>query len=302
MQILRLIWTSLLLWPVLCVSLPCPAAEIIRLWPSKPPGKKLAVGAEQDITNEQSRLVAGQPLIRLTNVTTPEVHVFHPEEQHRNGASVIVCPGGGFRILAWDLEGTEVAEWLNSLGVTAIVLKYRTPTQELDPAWLLPVQDAQRAVSLVRHHAAKWQLDPNKVGILGFSAGGKTAGNVAMTDHRYYDALDSIDKHSCLPNFSVLIYPAWLAQEDQIALREDLQVSKNSPPMFLVHAFDDGVPLANCLAVLQAYKSADVPSELHVYDAGGHGYGLRPRTEYPVTTWPQRCAEWLERNRWIDEK
>ncbi|MEZ6058904.1 MAG: alpha/beta hydrolase [Planctomycetaceae bacterium] len=274
------------------------ADTIIDIWSDTPPGPKRDVGQEQDFTKDTDRLIAGRRIIKLGNVATPQAHVFLPPEDKRSGAAIVVCPGGGYSILAWDLEGTEVAEWLNTAGITAVVLKYRVPTRDQEQKWLAPVQDAQRTISLVRHHADDWGLSSDRIGILGFSAGGDTAARAALADHRHYDAQDDADQQPCRPDAAMLIYPGYLANEDRSALQSDLVVSKSSPRMFLVHAFDDGVPAESSLLMLQALKKAGVPSELHIYDAGGHGYGLRPVDEFPVTTWNHPCSSWLKRNGW----
>ena len=291
---------SLLL--TLCVSQTAGSSEpdaVIKLWPTTPPGPIREVGEEQDITKPEDALIAGRRIIKLANVAMPEAHVFLPDESQRNGSAIVVCPGGGFYILAWDLEGTEVAQWLNSLGVTAIVLKYRVPTNEIDPMWLQPVQDAQRTVSLVRRRAEAWGLSPEHIGVLGFSAGGVTAVRTALASKRYYDPLDEADKVSCHPNAAMLIYPGHLINEEKTSLAEDVMVTKDAPPMFLVHAFDDEVPVEGSLLMSLALKKAEVPTELHIFDTGGHGYGLRPVKAHPVTTWPNRCEVWLERNGWL---
>lgn len=274
------------------------ANEVIKLWADTPPGPVRDVGEEADITKPDDRLIAGRPIIKLANVASPEAHVYLPPADQRSGAAVVVCPGGGFHILAWDLEGTEVAQWLNSIGVTAIVLKYRVPTSSINPKWLQPVQDAQRTLSIVRSRAAGWGLKSDRIGILGFSAGGHTAGRTALTTERLYEAIDDNDRNSCLPNAAMLIYPAYFANKDETQLVEDLKVTKDSPRMFMVHAFDDPVTVQSSLLLASALKKFGVPSELHVYDTGGHGYGLRPVDDKPVTTWPERCEDWLRRNGW----
>jgi acetyl esterase/lipase len=224
--------------------------------------------------------------------------VYQPAKDKANGAAVVICPGGGFNILAYDLEGTEVAAWLNSIGVTAVVLKYRVPARDPHKRWLAPVQDAQRAMSIVRSNASAWGLDPKRIGILGFSAGGATAGYTALfRDARQYPAIDAVDAVSSRPDFALLIYTAYFVERGQTALNPALPVTftADAPPMFLVHAFDDGVPVQNALLIAAELKKVNVPAEVHVYDTGGHGYGLRPVPELPVTTWPQRAEAWLAR-------
>ncbi len=274
------------------------ADEVIKLWPGTPPGPAREVGEEEYITKPEDRLIAGRRIIKLANVAMPEAHVYLPPKDKRSGSAVVVCPGGGFHILAWDLEGTEVAEWLNSIGVTAIVLKYRVPTGSVDPKWLQPVQDAQRTLSIVRSRAADWGLKTDQIGILGFSAGGHTAGRTALTTERLYEPVDEADRQPFLPDAAMLIYPAYFANKEETKLAEDLKVTKDSPKMFMVHAFDDPITVQSSLLLTSALKKAGVASELHVYDTGGHGYGLRPVDGQPVTMWPKRCDDWLKRNGW----
>ncbi len=273
--------------------------QIIPLWPSTPPGPDRSVGEEVDATKSTDRLIAGRRIIKLANVAIPEIHLFQPAEKQRSGSAVVICPGGGYHILAWDLEGTEVAEWFNSIGVTAIVLKYRVPTNQVDPRWLQPVQDAQRTLSLVRGRAKEWGLAADRIGILGFSAGGDTAARTALATKRHYESVDDADQESCRPNAAMLIYPGYLANKEKTALAEDLLVTKDAPPMFLVHAFNDPVPVESSLLMALALKTVGVPTELHIFDTGGHGYGLRPVAAHPVTTWPQQCEVWLGRNGWL---
>jgi acetyl esterase/lipase len=268
---------------------------VVNLWPGKPAGSAANVkGEEQDQTKPEDRLIAGRRIIKLGNVATPQMHVYLPAKEKANRAAVVICPGGGFSILAWDLEGTEVAEWLNSLGVAAVVLKYRVPTRDHADRLQAPAMDAQRAISLVRAKHVEWQIDPQRIGILGFSAGGATAGMACIHNgRRLYESTDGADAESCRPDFGVLIYPGALMDEAQGKLRADVVVSGETPPMFFAHAFDDRVHCENSVALFMALKRAGVPSELHVYDRGGHGYGMRLVADQPVTSWPQRCEEWL---------
>lgn len=268
----------------------------LNLWPGKPPGETRELPPEADQTKDSDKLIAGKRIIKLGNVSIPQIAVFRPAKEKDTGASVIICPGGGHHILAYDLEGTEVADWLNSIGVTGIVLKYRVPARDKEKRWGAAVADAQRAVSLVRSKAAEWNLDPKRIGICGFSAGGETAGLTSLfLDKRQYAALDDADKVSCRPDFSILVYPAGFDTKGQAQLRDSIQVTKEAPPMFLVHAFDDPVTANNSLALAVELKKAGVAAELHLYDTGGHGYGLRPVTDKPITSWPKRCEEWMAR-------
>lgn len=273
--------------------------EVYPLWPSTPPNEQGNYGQEHDTSTETSGKVAGHSVIRLTDVTRPTLHVYRPAPSMDTGTSVIICPGGGHRILAWDLEGTEVAQWLNRLGITGIVLKYRVPARYPERRWLSATQDAHRAIRYVRAHAEAWHLNPNHIGILGFSAGGHTAAFASYThQHNHYPPMDPIDAQSSKPDFTVLIYPAYLILEDSTTLDPLLQITAESPPLFLTHALNDGVSCDNSLSLARAYKSAGASVELHLYADGGHGFGLRP-TEQPCTSWPDRCEAWMRHQGWL---
>ncbi|TXT33722.1 MAG: xylanase [Planctomycetota bacterium] len=267
----------------------------LNVWPGKPPGETKELPPEADQTKPQDRLIAGRRIIKLGNVSMPQMAVYRPAKDKDTGAAVVICPGGGHHILAYDLEGTEVAEWLNEIGVTGIVLKYRVPFRDPDKRWLAAVQDAQRAMSLVRSKASEWKLDPKRIGILGFSAGGQVAGLTSIFDEqRQYEPLDNVDKVACRPDFAMLIYPGGFDDRGQPKLRDEVQVTKQSPPMFFVHAFDDGVTALNTLLLATELKKVGVPAEVHVYATGGHGYGLRHVDGQPVTDWPKPCEAWLK--------
>ena len=272
---------------------------VINLWPNDPPGEKMAVGPEQDMTKDTDKLIAGRRIIKLGNVTTPQAHVYLPPVNIRTGASVVICPGGGFSILAWDLEGTEVAQWLTTQGITAVVLKYRVPTRSQEPNWLAPTQDAQRTMSLVRSRADEWKLDRSKVAILGFSAGGTAAVRASLAEKRLYDPIDKADEQACLPDRSILIYSGGLPGDMEASTLKSMNITEKSPPVFLAHAYDDFVPVQGAANMLLAMKKVGVPAELHIYDAGGHGYGLRSQHKLPVTTWIKPCEDWLRRAGWI---
>lgn len=282
---------------------------VLDLWPEgQMPGEPALVeGEERDLTKTDDKLIAGEPIIKLGHVTRPQVEVFLPPADKANGSAVVVCPGGGFHILAWDLEGTEVAEWFNSLGVAAIVLKYRVPTRphgnelvtfpnvpsfKLPAMAVGPVMDAQRAMSLVNENADEWKIDPDRIGILGFSAGGFTAVMASLADGRLYELTDGPDEASVRPRFALVIYPGGLVEENG-QLKSFVSVTEKTPPMFFAHAADDRVSCLNSVALFTALKLGGIPAELHVYESGGHGYGLR-RTDVPVTRWTDRAEEWLE--------
>jgi acetyl esterase/lipase len=283
------------------IAAPALAAEptVIPLWPGKPPGETKELPPEQDINKPTDKLIGGRKIIKLANVSTPTLSVFRPAKDKDTGAAVIICPGGGHHILAFDHEGTEVAEWLNTLGVTGIVLKYRVPARDKNKKWSAAVADAQRAVSLVRSKAGEWGIDPKRIGILGFSAGGQTAALTTLfLDDRQYPAADEIDKVSSRPDFTVLIYPWDLVEKAEPKLQPHVRVAKECPPMFLVHAFDDGVTVNNSLVLALEARKAGVPCELHVYSTGGHGFGIRP-VGGPVAEWPKRCEEWLRKSGYV---
>jgi acetyl esterase/lipase len=214
----------------------------------------------------------------------------------------MVCPGGGYNILAYDLEGTEVCEWLNTLGVTGVLLKYRVPRPNKGELPVEPLQDAQRGLSLIRNRAADWKIDPTRIGVLGFSAGGNLAARLSTNyEQRAYSKIDAIDETKCRPDFAVLVYPAYLSENGSDALlTAGLTVDKQTPPMFLTMAFDDRIGPENILRMGLALKAAEVPAEVHLYPTGGHGYGLR-RTEHAATSWPDRCAEWMNAMGWLEQ-
>jgi acetyl esterase/lipase len=289
---------------VIPVSLHALEPQVLKVWPEKPPGPPAKVdGPEFDRQKPSDRLVGGKTVMKITNIADAEIHIYQPPKEKANGTSVVICPGGGYSILAWDLEGVEVAEWLNSIGVTGIVLKYRTPTGlHGDPGkWQGPVMDGQRAISLVRSHAKAWNLDPERIGILGFSAGGNLAAHVTTENgKRLYEPIDEIDETSCAPNFALLIYPAYIVEKDG-SLRPEFSVDKQTPPIFFAHAADDRVTCLSSIVLSGELKKAGVPTELHIYRSGGHGYGLRP-TDEAVTHWPERAADWLQESGFLSGK
>lgn len=267
------------------------APPVIHVWPAVAPGEKGDLGDERLLPPQGEK-----PVDRLTDVSVPTITVYKPPEEKDTGTAVLICPGGGYNILAMDLEGTEVADWLNSIGVTGIVLKYRVPRRKDQDKHLAPLQDAQRAISLVRQHADDWGIASNRIGILGFSAGGHLSATASTQfDRRAYEPMDDTDQISCRPDFTVLIYPAYLLAEANATpaeLAAEIRVTGETPPTFFAHAGDDRIGPENSIAMYLALKQAGVPAELHVYGSGGHGFGLRP-SEHPCSTWPQSCERWL---------
>ena len=270
-------------------------APVFPLWPGTPPGETNVIGEEKDMTKPSEGLVAGQRVIRLGNISTPTITLYRAPKDKDTGAAVVVFPGGGYNILAWDLEGTEVCEWLNSIGVNAVLLKYRVPKRPAFERHAPPLQDAQRALGLVRSRAKEFGFDPARIGVLGFSAGGHLAAALsASVAQRTYPAVDAADAVSCRPDFSVLIYPAYLTLKDEgDKINPVTAVTSNTPPAFIAMTQDDGVRVETALYYAAALQQAKVPFELHIYPKGGHGYGLR-RTENPVTAWNERAAEWMK--------
>jgi acetyl esterase/lipase len=275
---------------------PAPGHTEMPIWPNGAPGiaPGSAAPAEVDTTTAKDNLIAGKPLIRLGNVSSPTITLYQAKDHTSATPAVVVFPGGGYKILAIDLEGTEVCDWLNSAGVTCVLLKYRVPDSGPYPKSSAALQDAQRAVGLVREHAAEWGIDPKRVGVLGFSAGAHLAAALSTHfDQRLYPPVDPADQQSCRPDFAVIVYPAYLALADQnMAPNPEIHPTAQTPPSFIVQAQDDTVHVENSTVYFLALKNAKVPAELHIYAEGGHGYGLR-RTALPVTTWPQTVEIWL---------
>lgn len=262
----------------------------VRVWPGEPPRWTAPQGEEVNVRGPNSRSVAGRSVIRLGNVSTPELHLFPAD-----GATttVIICPGGGFNILAWDLEGTEVAKWLQQNGISAAVLKYRVPTRNEDKKWLPPAEDLQRSISLVRSGSIQG-MPAKHVGILGFSAGGYTAARTALSTHRLYDPIDQVDQASAAPDFAALIYTAYLTESNQpYKLSKELKVTEKTPPMFFAHAFDDPHTCMGSVALFTELKRNKIPSSLHVFSSGGHGFGARD-TGNEKDQWLPLLKAWLK--------
>lgn len=263
--------------------------QVIDLWPGSPPGDARVLPPEVDSSTAESRIVAGRPVIRLGNVSVPQISIYKPDPDTSTGTSVIVAPGGGYNILAYDLEGTEVVAWLNSLGITGILLKYRVPRPGMkDQAkWKFGVQDAQRAVSLVRSNAGKLGIDANKVGLMGFSAGGHAAGMTSLLSERQYSPVDHHDMVSFRPDFTAIIYLGY-----DLLPEPGIGIGPETPPVFMTVSQDDEDRGIYCANLFVALKEANVPVELHVFESGGHGYGLRSSGD-PVAGWPRLMADWM---------
>ena len=274
-------------WP------PAPGHLTLPVWPGVAPGAPANPPVEADTTSAKDNLIAGRPPVRLGNVSVPTLTLYKAKGKN-TGPAVVVFPGGGYSILAIDLEGTEVCDWLNAAGINCVLLKYRVPGTGPYPKSAAALQDAQRALGLVREHAAEWGIDPRRVGVLGFSAGAHLAAALSTHyDQRLYDPIDAADKLSCRPDFAVIVYPGYLALQDKnFAANPEINPTADTPPTFIVQAEDDPVHVENAVVYFLALKNAKVPAELHIYAQGGHGYGLR-RTALPVTTWPASVETWL---------
>jgi acetyl esterase/lipase len=299
---------------------PSPGHTQIPIWPGAVPDAQPMTGPENTATVTKE-LVAGRPWVYVNNVSRPTMTVYSPMGKN-TGAAVVVFPGGGYEILAIDLEGTEVCDWLTSKGITCVLLKYRVPGDELYPKSgpypesPMALEDVQRTIGLVRLHAAEWHIDPHKIGVLGFSAGGHLV--AAISTHfarRLYPAVDAADKESCRPDFAVALYPGHLSlsaaewdatrgakkfvvrhpanADPELALNPAVPVTRQTPPTFLLQNEDDHVDnVDDSLAYYIALKNAGVPTEMHLYAQGGHAFGLR-RTKFPATAWPQLVKTWL---------
>jgi acetyl esterase/lipase len=278
----------------------------IQTWPGVAPDAEAEdrVGPERLETSDKDALIAGRPTVGVFNVTRPTMTVYSPPGKN-TGVAMIVFPGGGYQDLAMDLEGTEVCDWLTAKGMTCVLLKYRVPNT--GPHWVekcqcqiypkapMALEDAQRTVSLVRFRAAEWGIDPHKIGVLGFSAGGHLVAAISTRyQKRLYAAVDAADKVSCRPDFAVALYPGHLrTRGGNLGLNPEIRPTRETPPTFLVQDEDDPVDdVENSLVYFEALKKAGVPTGMHVYAQGGHAFGLR-KTKFPVTDWPALVEKWL---------
>lgn len=285
---------------------PSPGHKQILIWPSTPPDA-IRIPRAETFATKPDGFVGGRSWSYIENVSTPTMTVYSPKGKN-TGAAVVVFPGGGYRLLAIDLEGTEVCDWLTSRGITCVLLKYRVPGRDFYPKPAYPMagaypqspialDDAQRTVGLVRFRAAEWHIDPHKIGVLGFSAGGHMVAAISVHfDKRIYPAVDAADKVSCRPDFAIALYPGHLSiASNSFDLNPDIRdhITANTPPTFLLQNEDDHVDrVEDALSYWAALKKAGVPVELHSYAQGGHAFGLRP-TKFPTTRWPQLVETWL---------
>ncbi len=275
--------------------------QVVQLWPGKAPEEPGNIGPEKVHMSkpvDRKQVEITEPTRLITNVTNPTLTIYRPAKDKDTGTAVLICPGGGYWDLYWQIEGEEVATWLNSLGVTGIILKYRVPRRpdeiKGEPA-RRPLQDAQRAVSLVRSKAKEWGIDPERIGMVGFSAGGHLAIATATSfDKRTYSPIDAIDKISCRPNFAILAYSGYLKPKDKDELSPGLHIPGGTPPIFLVHGGEDIVsPPAHSVIMYQALKRAGIPAELHIYTGAAHDFGVR-KSDQPCSNWTEDCARWMK--------
>ena len=279
---------------------PSPGHTQVLIWPGAAPDAQPVAGPEV-AWRDQGFLVAGKPVLGVGKVSKPTMTVYSPTGKN-SGAAIVVFPGGGYQVLAIDLEGTEVCDWLTSKGITCVLLKYRVPGDGLKPKSgaypksPMALEDAQRTLGLVRFHSAEWHIDPHKIGVLGFSAGGHLVGAVSTNfEKRLYPAADAADKESCRPDFAVALYPGHMRENTSktFELNPYVPVTSKTPPTFIAQAEDDPVDdVDNSLVYYIGLKKAGVPVEMHLYAHGKHAFGLRP-TKLPITGWPQLVERWL---------
>ena len=263
------------------------AADAIPIWPDLAP-------AETEKHTGIPLPPRGDPTItRVEKVTLPTMKAYLPKDG-ANGAAVVVLPGGGFNYVVPDLEGSDAAPFLNELGISVFVLNYRTNSDRKAPdRWRRPLQDSQRAIRYLRTNADKWKLDPAKIGLLAFSAGGQV-GAIHIGDFGdAYEKVDAVDEQSARPDFAMLVYP-WKVANNDGALMPEVKISKSAPPTFIVHTDDDNATSLSAVGVYTALKKSGVSAELHIYQNGGHGYGVRDREGSAIGTWSDRAAEWLK--------
>ena len=278
------------------------AAEplVVEIWPGKVPDETGNIGPERFRMSpalDRKQVEVTEPTRMITDVTKPTLTIYRPPKEKETGTAILICPGGGYWNLYWQLEGEEVAEWLNSIGVTGIILKYRVPRRPDEPQGepaRRPLQDAQRAVSLVRSKAGEWGINPQRIGIVGFSAGGHLAIATATSfEKRTYEPLDDIDRISCRPDFAIPVYSGYLKAKDKDELAPGIHVPAGTPPVFLVHGGEDIIsPPENSVLMYLALKKASVLAELHVYAGSAHDFGVR-KNDHLCSGWTESCADWL---------
>ena len=273
---------------------------VVELWPGTAPDETGNIGPERVRMSPQldrKQVEVTEPTRMITAVTKPSITVYRPHADRQTGTAMLICPGGGYWDLYWQLEGEEVAAWLNSIGITGVILKYRVPRRPDDvkgePA-RRPLQDAQRAVSLVRSRASEWGIDPRRIGMIGFSAGGHLAAATATSfEKRTYEPVDDIDKISCRPDFAIPVYSGYLKAKDKVELAPGLNIPPGTPPFFLVHGGADIISEPeNSVVMYLALKQKGIPAELHIYAGAAHDFAVR-KSDRPYSAWMESCAQWL---------
>ena len=281
-------------------SLAGQAPEQIELWPGKVPDEPENIGPERTRMSpglDKKQVEVTEPTRMITDVSKPTITIYRPAKERNTGTGILICPGGGYWDLYWQLEGEEVANWVNSIGATGIILKYRVPRRPDEPKDLparRPLQDAQRAVSLVRSKAGELGIDPHAIGIVGFSAGGHLAIATATSfEQRKYPDIDEVDKVSSRPDFAILVYPGYLKAKTKDELAPGLEIPAGPPPVFLAHGGADIIsPPEHSVLMYLALRRAGISAELHVYATAAHDFGVRP-SEHPCSNWTSSCAAWL---------
>src|SRR5262249_5503894 len=300
---------SLVTW--LCVAWPAAGADqpqVVELWPGKVPDETGDIGAEKFLLSpklDRKQVEVTEPTRMVTNVSKPSITIYRPAKEKDTGTAMVICPGGGYWNLYWQLEGEEVAAWLNSLGVTGILLKYRVPRRPDEPKGepaRRPLQDAQRAVRLVRSKAKEWGIDPKRIGMVGFSAGRHLVIATAPGfENRPYEPADDVDKVSCRPDFAIAAYSGYLKAKDKEELAPGLTVPAGTPPIFLVHGGADIIsPPENSVLMYLALKRAGIPAELHIYAEAAHDFGVR-KVDHPCATWTDRWLDWLRQQGFVKQ-
>lgn len=287
----------------ICVACPVLGADsplVVEIWPGDVPDETGEIGEERfrmspELDRKQVEVTESTKMV--TNVTKPTITIYRPASEKETGTAMLICPGGGYWNLYWQLEGEEVAAWLNSQGMTGIILKYRVPRRADEPKSepaRRPLQDAQRAVSLVRSRAREWGIHPQRIGMVGFSAGGHLAITTATSfDQRTYEPIDDVDQVSCRPDFAVAVYSGYLKAKEKDQLAPGLRIPTGTPSIFLAHGGDDIVSSPeHSVFMYLALKRAGIPAELHIYASTAHDFGVR-KTSHPYSTWTDSCVKWL---------
>lgn len=282
-------WMFSLLASVVFMSTTMAQNSPVLLFPKGAPGEKAKMIEKAD---KEGGKVGGESVLRITNISEPTLTIYPAPEEVATGTAILICPGGGYEILAYDLEGDEVCEWLNNIGITAVLLKYRVPRRAGLEKHEAPLQDLQRAMGYVRTHAEELNIDPERIGVMGFSAGAHLSAMLSTNfSKRTYPPVDNADKTSCRPDFCLLVYPAYLHGEN-FQLAPELKVSSGTPPTLIIQTEDDKSFIDSSLFYYYALKEAGIPASMHLYSKGGHGYGLRD-TGTPVNEWPDRAEDWF---------